>query len=103
MHWVVRGTGTPKDREEVVWTFFCFLINRSSESQREDLTYVCRCDERLKSKTSGGHRVVYYESIKRDLNRTRIHSFGPMLILLQQNKKRRESGGKCHSRNYDAQ
>jgi hypothetical protein len=26
-----------------------------------------------------------------------------MMILLQQNKKRRESGKKCHVRNYDVQ
>jgi hypothetical protein len=45
IHWVGRGTGTPKDRDEVVYY----------ESIKQELKiksiYECRCDERLQSKT----------------------------------------------------
>jgi hypothetical protein len=48
IHWVVWGTGTPKDRDEVVYY----------ESRKRELKirlktkpmYGCRCDERLKPK-----------------------------------------------------
>ena len=39
MHWVDRGTGTPKDKDEV--------------NKRDVYECDCRCDERLKSKVEG--------------------------------------------------
>ena len=82
IHWVTRGTGTPKDRDEVNrrdgWECDGWLgVGKSDvyyyesikwELQRR-LTYEYRCDERLKTKTEESTHltdtiVVYYESRK---------------------------------------
>jgi hypothetical protein len=70
IHWVARGTGTPKDRDEVIrrevcecdgWV--CFLEVVYCESiKRERKTrpiQECRCDERLKTKAEESTRFAY--------------------------------------------
>jgi hypothetical protein len=47
--------------------------------------YECPYDERLKPKAEGSTRLTYT-------------GFRERMILLHQNKKRRESGKKCHTR-----
>jgi hypothetical protein len=49
MHWVVRGTGTPKDRDEVNKRQVC----------------ECECDERLKTKAEESTRLAYTGLLKR--------------------------------------
>jgi hypothetical protein len=53
--------------------------------------YECRCDERLRTKPEESKRLSYATSVF------------SLMILLQQNKKSRESGKKCQPRNYDVQ
>ena len=46
IHWVPRGTGTPKDRDEVKIVYY-ETIKRELNKR---LIYECRCNERLKAK-----------------------------------------------------
>ena len=52
IHWVPRGTGTPKDRDEVNYE----LIKREPKLRG---IYECRCDERLQTKTKEFTRLPY--------------------------------------------
>jgi hypothetical protein len=80
IHWVARGTGTPKDRDEVNRRDVCecdvmgeyFLSDRRTEAviyyvyyesiKREPKIrgkYECRCDERLQTKSKEFTRLAY--------------------------------------------
>jgi hypothetical protein len=58
---------------EDIFLFYYWLMKREWKRR---LTYVCRCDERLKANTQGAmYIVVYYESIKRKLKRRLIYEY----------------------------
>ena len=58
-HWVPRGTGTPKERDEVNRREVRLVVYYES-IKRELKTrpmYECRCDERLKTKVEESKRA----------------------------------------------
>ena len=63
IQWVVRGTGTPTYQFIVV-----VYYNGESERQREEMRW-CRCYEAEVGEDISLYEFVYYESIKRDLNK----------------------------------
>jgi hypothetical protein len=54
IHWVARGTGIPKDRDEVV--VYYESIKREPKIRG---IYECRCDERLQTKSKEFTRLAY--------------------------------------------
>ncbi len=71
IHWVTRGTGTPKDRDEVNRWDVCKCDGWVCVLEVIDTLSILRKsndDERRKL-------VVYYESIKRNLKRRRIYEY----------------------------
>jgi hypothetical protein len=56
------------------------------DSPTQGLFIINRCDERLKTRGT------------RELGGEHLRTFITLMILLQQNKKRRETGKKCHAR-----
>ncbi len=70
-HWVPRGTGIPKDREEVnkreVWECDGWVCDLDVMKERYEVVCLLWINKvRVKEKTES---VVYYESIKRELKR----------------------------------
>jgi hypothetical protein len=70
MRWVERGTGTPKDKDEVSkyetsecdgWVYDLDIVyyeSRKWEMKTRPI-YECRCDERLKTKSEKSTRLKY--------------------------------------------
>ena len=71
MHWVVRGTGTPKDRDDVnkrdAETVIQSIVVYYESIKREPKIrgiYECRCDERLQTKSKEFTRLAYTGLVK---------------------------------------
>ena len=55
---MVRGTGTPKDRDEFKFSPVVYYESIKRELKIRP-TYDCRCDERLKTKTEDSTLLTY--------------------------------------------
>jgi rRNA processing protein Krr1/Pno1 len=53
MYWVVRGTGTPKHRDDVVY------YEKIKRELNKKVICECRCDERLKTISERSTRLTY--------------------------------------------